>query len=99
MPAVQNLYDRKLKDLGVNIVGVTQFNTTPPEAAEFVSQHGLTFPNIFDSEAGIARDYEVQGVPHYVYLDRNGNVARQTSGARGVQVIDAIMENLVAEAP
>ena len=97
MPALQELYQQKLKDLGVEIVGVTQFNTTKGDAEQFVSEHGLTFNNIFDEEAGIARRYDVQGVPHYVYIDRQGRIARQTAGARGVQVINSILEQLVAE--
>ena len=78
-------------------MGVTQFNTTKGDAEQFVSEHGLTFNNIFDEEAGIARRYDVQGVPHYVYIDRQGRIARETGGARGVQVINSILEQLVAE--
>ena len=97
MPALQGLYQQKLQDLGVEIVGITQFNTTKGEAERFVSEHGLTFNNIFDEEEGIARKYNVQGVPHYVYIDRQGRIARQTAGARGVQVINSILEQLVSE--
>ena len=97
MPALQELYQQKLEDLGVEIVGITQFNTTKGDAQRFVSEHGLTFDNIFDEEAGIARRYDVQGVPHYVYIDRQGRIARETAGARGVQVINSILEQLVAE--
>ena len=78
-------------------MGITQFNTTKGEAEQFVSEHGLTFNNIFDEEEGIARKYDVQGVPHYVYIDRQGRIARQTAGARGVQVISSILEQLVSE--
>ena len=78
-------------------MGITQFNTTKGEAEQFVSEHGLTFNNIFDEEEGIARKYDVQGVPHYVYIDRQGRIARQTAGARGVQVINSILEQLVSE--
>ena len=78
-------------------MGITQFNTTKGEAEQFVSEHGLTFNNIFDEEEGIARKYDVQGVPHYVYIDRQGRIARQTAGDRGVQVINSILEQLVSE--
>ena len=54
MPAVQALYERKLQDLGVQIVGVTQFDTTFDQAQGFIDDSGLAFENIFDSEAGIA---------------------------------------------
>ena len=97
MPALQGLYQQKLQDLGVEIVGITQFNTTKGEAERFVSEHGLTFNNIFDEEAGIAKKYDVQGVPHYVYIDRQGRIARQTAGSRGIGVIEDILQALLNE--
>ena len=97
MPAVQALYERKLQDLGVQIVGVTQFDTTLDQAQGFIDTSGLTFENIFDSEAGIARDYNVPGVPYYVYLDREGRIAGRTAGARGTQIIEVLLNDLAAE--
>ena len=97
MPAVQALYERKLQDLGVQIVGVTQFDTTFDHAQGFIDNGGLTFENIFDPEAGIARDYNVPGVPYYVYLDREGRIAGRTAGARGTQVIEVLLDDLAAE--
>ena len=78
-------------------MGITQFNTTKGDAERFVSEHGLTFNNIFDEEAGIARKYDVQRVPHYVYIDRQGRIARQTAGARGIAVIESILQALLNE--
>ena len=97
MPAVQALYERKLQDLGVQIVGVTQFDTTLGHAQGFIDNGGLTFENIFDPEAGIAVDYNVPGVPYYVYLDREGRIAGRTAGARGTQVIEVLLDDLDAE--
>ena len=97
MPAVQTLYERKLRDLGVRIVGVSQFDTTLGLAQGFIDDSGLTFENIFDSGAGIARDYNVPGVPYYVYLDRKGMIAGRTAGAQGTQVIESLLDELAAE--
>ena len=83
--------------MGVKVVGVTQFNTTVPEAQAFIDEHALSFPNIFDEDADIADAYGVQGVPHYVYVDRQGRIAHETSGARGVQLIDAVLSQIAAE--
>ena len=97
MPAVQALYERKLQDLGIQVVGVTQFDTTLDQAQGFIDDSSLTFENIFDGEAGIARDYSVPGVPYYVYLDREGRIAGRTAGARGTQVIESLLDELAAE--
>ena len=97
MPAVQALYERKLQDLGVQIVGVTQFDTTFDQAQGFIDNSGLTFGNIFDSEAGIALDYNIPGVPSYVYLDRKGRIAGRTAGARGTQVIEVLLDDLAED--
>ena len=59
---------------------MTQFNTSPKQAQEFEEQHKITFPSIFDEQALIATKYGVTGVPHYVYIDKEGRVAKYTSG-------------------
>ena len=76
---------------------MTQFNTSTQEAQEFEKQNKITFPSIFDEQALIASKYEVTGVPHYVYIDKKGRIATSTSGARGIAVIEDILQALLKE--
>ena len=91
------MYREKLRDAGINVIGVSQFNTTRADTVAFVERNELTFPNFYDPEAAVAKAYDVRGVPSYVFLDKAGNVALSRSGARGVQLIESVLNELAAE--
>lgn len=91
------LYREELRDAGVNIIGVSQFNTTEVATREFVERNELTFPNFYDPDAAVASAYGIRGVPAYVFLDKEGRVARTSAGARGVGLIEAVLNELSVE--
>ena len=97
MPVVATLYKEKLEAAGVNVVGVSQFNTTEAETVAFVERYELTFPNIYDEAAQLAEAYGVRGVPTYIFLDKDGKIAHTSSGARGVFLIQSLLESLQEE--
>lgn len=97
MPAVAALYREELRDAGVHIIGVSQFNTTEVATREFVERNELTFPNFYDPDAAVASAYGIRGVPTYVFLDKEGRVARTSAGARGVGLIEAVLNELSVE--
>ena len=81
----------------MNVIGVSQFNTTRADTIAFVERNELTFPNFYDPDAAVAIAYRIQGVPSYVFLDKEGQVAHRSSGARGVQLIESVLNELAAE--
>ena len=97
MPAVASLYREELLDAGINVIGASQFNTTEVATREFVERNQLTFPNFYDPEAAVATAYGIRGVPSYVFLDKEGRIARTSSGARGVELIHNILNELSGE--
>ena len=97
MPVVASLYREKLDAAGVDVIGVSQFNTTEAATIEFVERNQLTFPNVFDEHAQLAGAYGIQGVPSYVFIDREGRIAHVSAGARGVDLIDTWLDQLAAE--
>ncbi len=97
MPAVASLYREKLDAAGIDVVGVSQFNTSEAATVEFVERNQLTFPNVYDEQAQLAGAYGIRGVPSYVFIDKQGRIAHVSSGARGVDLIESWLDQLSAE--
>lgn len=97
MPVVAERYRQEFQDAGIHVIGVSQFNTTEAATREFVEQYKLTFPNFYDPDAAIASAYGIRGVPSYVFLDKEGRVARTSAGARGVELIATVLNELSVE--
>ncbi len=97
MPAVASLYRDKLDAAGVDVIGVSQFNTTEAATIEFVERNQLTFPNVFDDGAHLAGAYGIRGVPSYVFIDKQGRIAHVSTGARGVDLIESWLDQLTTE--
>ncbi|MFM8601349.1 MAG: TlpA disulfide reductase family protein [Actinomycetota bacterium] len=68
-PSVEAVH-RKMKDK-VNVIGVA-WAGTESGYADFMERHGLTFPNISDTEGEVYARYGVPYQPAWVYLDTDG---------------------------
>ncbi len=97
MPAVSALYRDDLADAGLHVIGVSQFRTTEAATRDFVDSKDLTFPNFYDPEAAVASAYGIRGVPTYIFLDREGRIAHRSQGARGIELIESVLNELRAE--
>ena len=97
MPVVASLYRDRLDAAGIDVIGVSQFNTTEAATIEFVERNRLTFPNVFDEQAQLAGAYGIRGVPSYVFIDKQGRIAHVSAGARGIGLIESWLDQLSAE--
>ncbi|MYC33604.1 MAG: TlpA family protein disulfide reductase [Chloroflexi bacterium] len=97
MPAVADLHREKLRAAGVHVIGVSQYSTTMADTVAFAERNRLTFPNLYDANAELAAAYDVQALPGYVFLDRQGRISQRSSGARGVGFIESRLNELLAE--
>jgi hypothetical protein len=52
-------------------VGVA-WNGTQGEIDEFISRHGLTFPNVFDGDGEIFASFSVASQPAWVFQSKTG---------------------------
>ena len=86
-------YEReRLRAAGVDVVGVSQFKTTLADSVEFQESSGLGFPSGYDPDSLVAQAYGVQGVPTYVMLNADGLVVGRSSGARGMDALQELID-------
>jgi len=72
MPSMQVLYD-ELSDEGLEIVAVNVLEAEDI-VAEFVEEHGFTYPVLLDRDGRVSLRYSVRAFPTSYVIDRNGNV-------------------------
>ena len=53
---------------------------TKPQVTKFLEAREMKMPVAFDSDQKVARKYGVEGIPHTVVIDREGNVAFSKTG-------------------
>jgi peroxiredoxin len=81
MPHLTKVYE-KYRHQGFEILAITTDETSDrPKVAAFVEKYGLTFPVLYDD--GIAKAYDVNGMPTTVYIDAQGHTRHQTTGFYG----------------
>ncbi|MSQ33166.1 MAG: TlpA family protein disulfide reductase [Dehalococcoidia bacterium] len=74
MPLIQQVYDQ-YRARGFQVVGV-DFGEPREDAVDFVQQGGFSWPFVLDGNQGVAKRYNVLGLPASFFLDRQG-VIRQ----------------------
>lgn len=86
---------RRFKNEGLVVIGV---NTDDPDgrqlAPALAARKGLTFPMVFDEDHGIARKYQVSGLPTLVVISKEGKILAVRSGVTG----EAELERLLRKA-
>ncbi len=72
MPLLENIY-KKYSKLGFTLIGV---NVEPDSKAadDWLKQTPVSFPIVYDKESKVSKDYDVEGMPSTVIIDRKGNV-------------------------
>jgi peroxiredoxin len=78
----------------VEVIGVAWAGTESDYAA-FIERHGLTFPNISDTDGDVYTRYEVPYQPAWVYLDTDGT-SRVRRGSMNEVTALAELEALAA---
>ena len=91
LPQLQTAYQTELRQQGRQVVGIA-VQTTDEKADEFRQQNGLTFPNIHDQDGAIGQRYGIRGVPTYVFLHGNGQIAYRSDDTDLVRQIFELLE-------
>jgi thiol-disulfide isomerase/thioredoxin len=81
MPHTQKVHD----DYGdqVQVLAIS-LDGSKEEASNFIQSEGYTFTVLWDAKVqDVAEQYSVTGIPHMVFIDKDGNIADTLTGAGG----------------
>ncbi len=72
MPILEQVH-KQYKAKGMTLVGI---NVEPEsaDALKFLKSTPVSFPILFDRDSAVSKQYQVQGMPNTVILDRTGKV-------------------------
>ncbi len=91
IPMVQDFYMRHKVD-GLVVLGMNM-DDDPSGVFGFVKKFKMTYPVLFAAESSAPGDYEVDGIPHFVFIDTQGRVFDRYQGF-SPQMIDLWEEDL-----
>jgi thiol-disulfide isomerase/thioredoxin len=78
IPLVQEFYKRHEAE-GVVVLGLNM-DDDPSGVYGFVKQFKMTYPVLFAGNSSVPSDYEVEGIPHFVFIDPDGRIVQVYSG-------------------
>ena len=91
IPMVQEFYAHH-KDQGLVVLGINM-DDDMSGVYGFVKKFKMTYPVLFAGGSSIPTDYEVEGIPQFVFIDPNGRILRRYQGFSPAMV-DAWEEDL-----
>jgi peroxiredoxin len=88
MIQMQRLYE-KYHEAGLELLAVCgNDNRTASQVRPWVIARRLTYPVLLDPRADVRRLYQIERVPHFVFVDQQGRIRYRHSGFRpGDEVI------------
>ena len=94
MPDFHEKYMEHGNDIHFLMVNMTGGRETLNSAKAFISEKGYTFPVFYDTDANAARTYSVYSLPTTFFIDSEGYLVAQATGAisadslqRGIDMI------------
>ncbi|PZD96539.1 thiol disulfide exchange role in cytochrome c biogenesis [Paenibacillus sambharensis] len=94
MPHMQNVYETYSSDDFV--VLAVSVGEERGKVAEFIQEHGYTFPVLLDPDKAVAQAYGVRPIPVSVFIGRDGRIAYQKLGYMDEESIASQVEALAA---
>ena len=94
-PTLEQAY-RDYAGPDVEFVGVNIWDL-PDNAATYVEQFEVSYPNGVDEDGQIAIDYGVKGIPEKFFIDRDGIVRQKFVGPIRPEKLRQTLDDLLAE--
>lgn len=97
MPAIQAAQDQ-YRDQGFVVLAVNM-RESAEDVRAFITERGLTFETLLDSDGQVSAAYQARVVPSSFFVDRRGVVRTVYRGPLPPSAIAGTVEQLLAEAP
>jgi peroxiredoxin len=97
MPAIEAAY-AQYREQGFVVLAVN-LREDQRAVADFMAQHGLTFPALLDTDGAVSARYQARVVPSSFFVDRRGVVRAVYRGPMPRSIIAGTVEQLLREAP
>jgi len=75
---------------GVEVIGVN-YNEDYDRVKKFISEHGITFTILIDSELKASMSYGVIGLPVTFFIDRDGRIREKFKGELNRKLLEDIL--------
>lgn len=89
MPLLQEVYSNR-KGEGIEVVGIN-YNEDYDRVKKFISEKGVTFTILIDSELKASMDYGVIGLPVTFFIDGEGRIKEKFKGELNKKLIEDIL--------
>ena len=78
IPMVEKFYQRH-KEEGLIVIGMNMDDDTSGVFA-FVKKFGMSYPIVYAAASRVPSDYGLDGIPMFVFIDKQGRVAQRYDG-------------------
>ncbi|MBI3583863.1 MAG: TlpA family protein disulfide reductase [Nitrospinae bacterium] len=89
MPLLQEVYNNRRGE-GIEIIGIN-YNEDYDRVKKFISEKGVTFTILIDSDLKVSMDYGVIGLPVTFFIDREGRIKEKFKGELNKKLIEDIL--------
>jgi len=80
VPMVQRFYAAH-KDQGLVVLGIN-VDDDPSGVYPFVKHFKMTYPILYGGGSSVSEDYGVDGIPMFIFIDKDGRVVQRYDGFR-----------------
>jgi len=89
MPLLQEVYNNR-KGEGIEVIGIN-YNEDYERVKKFISEKGVVFTILIDSDLKVSMDYGVIGLPVTFFIDREGRIKEKFKGELNKKLIEDIL--------
>ncbi|MCP4252467.1 MAG: TlpA family protein disulfide reductase [Candidatus Scalindua sp.] len=89
VPILKEYYD-ELKDDGLKVLGI-DVQESKRKVKSFVEKNKINYPIVLDSDATVARLYQVVGIPLNIVLDKNGVIRYKDNRPPSKEILEKFL--------